>query len=196
MRRSVSLLGVLGLVGVGVFACDQSPQIQTVPLGFTIVEGLLNTSQTDPTLASVILTSTAGNCPSYQLGLNVTNIAQTAALVFHLEVHDGDGGFLPVTGGQYTVETNFTTAAGNFSYVTETETSLICGSTPTGSNSGTVTLDPFHPDAGETSDVSYSIVFGYNQFVGAFPLTTCLIPPTATVPDAGACYLPAGGGPI
>jgi hypothetical protein len=194
MRRSLGLLGVIGLVGFGVFACDQGPQVQTVPLGFTIVEGLINISQTDPTLASVILSSTAGNCPAYQTGLNVTNISQTDSLVFSLQVQDGDGGFLPIVAGDYTVEMNAIPDAGTYAFVTEYETSIICQVTPTGSNSGTVTLNPFDP--GHASDVSYSVVFGYDQFVGQFPLTTCLIPPTATVPDAGVCYLPGGGGPI
>lgn len=194
MRRSLGLLGVLGLVGVAMVACSQSPQLQTIPLGFTIVEGLINISETDPSLASVILSSTGGNCPAYQTGLSVTNISQTDSLVFSLQVQNGDGGFLPVTGGSYAVEMSYVPAAGNYAFVTEYETSIICQSTPTGSNSGTVTLDPFDP--GHGSDVSYTIVFGYDQFVGAFPLATCLIPPTATVPDAGACYLPAGGGPI
>jgi hypothetical protein len=196
MRRSVGLLGVLGLVGVALVACNSSPQIQNVPLGFTIVEGLLNISEADPSLASVILSSTAGNCPAYQTGLSVTNISQTDSLVFSLNVQDGDGGFLPVTGGTYSVVMSYVAGAGLYTAVTEYETSFTCTATPTGFNSGTMTLQPFNPDAGGTSDVSYSIVFVYDQFTGAFPLTTCIIPPTAVVPDAGACYLPSGGGPI
>jgi hypothetical protein len=196
MRRTLGLLWVLGAVGVGVVACGGSPQFQVVPLGFTIAESLINISATDPRLASVILTSTSGNCPLYQQGLNVTNLLLTDALVFSLQVQDASGGYLPVAGGTYNVEMAYVPGAGNYAFVAETETTPDCTSTPTGANSGTVTLQPFNPDAGGTSDVSYSIVFGYDQFNGAFPLTTCLIPATATVPDAGTCSLPGSGPPI
>jgi hypothetical protein len=196
MRRTLGLCGVLGLVSAGVFACNSSPQIHDVPLGFNIVEGLLNVSSADPRLGSVILSSTGGNCRSYQQGLNAYNIALTDVLVFNLGVQDATGGFLPLTAGTYNVEMAYVPTAGNYAFATEYEMDAVCDVTPTGANSGTITLQPFNTDAGGASTVSYSLVFGYDRFTGAFPLTTCLIPASATVPDAGACYLPGGGGPI
>ncbi len=193
MRRTVALLGVLGLVTIG---CNDAAQIQDVPLGFTIVEGLLNVSAKDPTLGSVILSSTGGNCPSYQRGLNVTNILLTDVLVFNLGVQDAAGNFLPLTGGTYNVEMHYVAQAGNYALATEYEMDAVCDVTPTGANSGTITIQPFDIDAGATSTVTYSLVFGYDRFTGASPLITCVIPESASVPDAGTCELPAGGGPI
>jgi hypothetical protein len=195
MRRTLGLLGALGLVSAGVFACDQSTQIQTVPLGFTIGEGLLEVQENDPTTGAVILSSTSGNCSTYQQGFGVKNILGTQALVFTLQVQDNAGGYLPLTAGTYNVEMGYNAGAGNFALATEIQTTLICSATQTGANSGTVTVQPFNPDAGATSVVSYTIVFGNSQFVGSFPLNTCIIPATAPEPDAGACNLPGGGGP-
>ena len=196
MRRTLGLFGVLGLTCAGVFACDASPSISDTQLGFTIVEGVLQVQENDPTTASIVLSSTAGNCPTYQLGASVRNILLTDALVFVLQAAgtSSDGGYNPVTAGTYNVEMGFVADAGNIALVTEYETTAICQVTPTGANSGTITVQPYNPGAGGNSTVSYSIVFGYSRFNGASPLSTCVIPASVTPPDAG-CFLPNGGGP-
>jgi hypothetical protein len=197
MRRTLGLFGVLGLTCAGVFACDSSPSISDAQLGFTIVEGILQVQENDPTAAAIILSSTGGNCPTYQLGASVRNILLTDALVFVLQTAgtSSDGGYNPITAGTYNVEMGFVADAGNLALVTEYETTPICQVTPTGANSGTVTVDSYNPAAGGNSTVSYSIVFGYTRFTGASPLSTCVIPASATPPDAGTCFLPNGGGP-
>lgn len=197
MRGTLGLLlGALTLVGVGVVACGATLQVTDVPLGFDINEGLLVLSASDPTLGTVILSDTAGNCPSFQMGLNPQNIAGTQMLTFSLQVQDVVGAYLPLTAGNYNIVMSAQPGAGNYASCTEYQTSLTCVSTPTGGNNGTLTLQPFAPDAGGGSVVQYAVVFGYSRFSGAFPLTTCLVPSTATVPDAGVCVLPGGGGPI
>lgn len=191
-------LGLLAALALGAFACDGTPGIQNVPLGITLVEGLLEVSAGDPTLGAVILETTSGNCPTYQKGLGPDNISNNAAFFMTIQLQDGDGGFLPLTAGSYTIETGYIPSSGGYAFVTEYETTVICQVTPTGSNSGTITLDSLPRDAGATSVVTYDMVYGYDEFTGSFPLNTCVIPdpiPTPD-PDAGYCYFPNNGGPI
>jgi hypothetical protein len=197
MRRTLGLCGVLGVVCAAFFACDSGPSISDTQLGFTIVEGILQVQEDDPTTAAIVLSSTGGNCSTYQLGASVRNILLTDALVFVLQAGgtSSDGGYNPVTAGTYNVETGFVPDAGNIALVTEYETTAICQVTPTGANSGTITVQPYNPDAGGNSTVTYSIVFGYDRFNGAVPLSTCVIPASVKPPDAGTCFLPNGGGP-
>lgn len=198
MRRTLGMLGALVVVGAVVGACDATPGIQNIPLGFTIIEGLLEVQAGNPYVAAVVLSSTAGNCPNYQKGYTPTNIALTDSFFMLVQVQDGDGGFLPVTAGDYSIEMSVPAAAGSFGFVTEFETTAICQLTPTGANSGTITLASVPFDAGASSTVTYSMVYGYDEFTGSFPLTTCVIPnPTPTpAADAGYCFLPGNGGPI
>jgi hypothetical protein len=184
------------LVGAGLVACDQTPQVTDVPLGFNITEGLLVLSDADPTLGTVILSSTAGNCPSFQAGMNPQNIALSDMLTFNLQVQNAVGSYLPLTAGTYDIVMSVQPGAGNYASCTEFETTHVCVATPTGGNSGTVTLQSFSPDAGGASLVEYVVVFGYSRFSGGYALTTCLVPSTAMAPDAGTCVLPGGGGPI
>jgi hypothetical protein len=198
MRRTLGLLGVLGLASVGVVACNETPGISNVQLGFTIVEGILEVQEGDPTTGAIILSSTGGNCPAYQRGLSVRNILLTDALVTAIQnqtiLPDGGVGFLPLTAGTYNIEEGLVDSAGLYAATKEFETTGNCAVTPTGANSGTVTLQPFNPSSGGISTVSYSFVFGLDQFTGAAPLNTCIIPADATGPDAGTCELPANGG--
>jgi hypothetical protein len=192
-----TLLGVLTLVSVGVFACGSSG-VTNIPLGFPIVEGLLELQASDPTTGAIILSSTGGNCPAFQRGLSVRNILLTDALVTAIQVQDilpdAGVGFLPLTAGTYTIEQGLVDSAGLYAFTVEYETTATCAVTPTGANSGSVTLQPFNPSAGGTSTVSYSFVFGFDEFTGAVPLNTCIIPASATIPDAGTCELANNGG--
>jgi hypothetical protein len=192
-----TLLGVLTLVSVGVFACGSSG-VTTVPLGFTIVEGLIELQENDPTIGAIILSSTGGNCPAFQRGLSVRNILLTDALVTAIQVQDilpdGGVGFLPLTAGTYTIEQGLVHSAGLYAATVEFETNAACAVTPTGANSGSVTLQPFNPTPAGASTVSYDFVFGFDEFTGAFPLKTCIIPASATTPDAGTCELANNGG--
>ena len=190
MRRMLGLLVVPALVSLGVVACDESPQITDTPLGFTISEGLLILLDGDPTLGSVILSSSTGNCKSFQMGLNPQNILLSDFLTFNLQVQDPDGGYLPIAEGVYTIVEAAQPGSGNYAACVEYETSASCAYSPTGANSGTLTLQPFAPDDGGTSDVTYSVVFGYSRFSGAYNLTTCRVPADVTEPDAGTCAPP------
>lgn len=192
MGRTLGLLGVLSVVSAAVIACNQSPSITNTTLGFNIAESLLVVLEGDPTLGTVILSSTAGNCSSYQAGLNPDNILSSDFLTFSLQVQDSVGGYLPLTAGTYNIVMAAQPGAGNYASSTEYETNIGCRTTATGANSGTVTVQPFNPDAGATSVVQYSVVFGYDRFIGAYSLSTCLVPSTAKAPDAGTCIPPGG----
>jgi len=197
MRGTLGLLAVLALGSLGVFACG-STGVTEVQLGFNIVEGILEIPENDPTTGTIILSNTGGNCPAYQRGLSVRNILLTDALVTAVQVQnilpDGGVGFLPLTEGTYTIEQGLIESAGQYAFTVEYETSARCVVTPTGANGGTVTLDPFNPAAGATSTLTYSFIFGLDEFSGAYPLSTCIIPSTAAIPDAGTCELPDNGG--
>ncbi len=194
MRRTLVTLGVLALVSTGVVACDDSPGITVAPLGFTIAEGLLLLQDNDPTLGTVVFASNAGNCQAFQAGAAFHQILLSDFLTFNLQSQDAtccsNGGFLPLTAGTYNVETGFNPGAGLFATSTEIETDAECNFTPTGANSGTIVVQPFSTDAGGTSNGSFSVVFGIDEFNGGFGLTTCIIPADAGSLDAGTCLIP------
>jgi hypothetical protein len=195
MRRMLAVLAVLAVVTAGVIGCSSTPQITDTALGFAIVEGLLILKEDDATLGTALVSSTGGNCSSFQQGLNPANILGTDFLTFNLQVQDPVGAYLPLTAGTYTIVMAPQPGAGNFAGSIEYETMGDCALTATGGNSGTVTVQPFAVDAGATSTVTYSVVFAYSRFKGSYPLTTCVVPATATAPDAGVCVLPGSGPP-
>ena len=196
MRRTLGTLGallVLGLASAGAVACDSSPGIMDTTLGFTINEGLLVLLEGDSTLGKVVLASNTGNCTLFQTGAGPNQIFLSDFLTFDLEAVSVNG-LLPLTAGTYTIlgPGQAPTTPGLYADSIEIETNAACGPTNTGANSGSLTLQPFSPDAGGVSDVSYSVVFGYNRFSGAYPVLSCIVPATATIPDAGTCLIPGG----
>ena len=193
MRRTLAPLLGLGLVGVVGISCGQSEGIITVPLGFSITEGLLELSEADPTVGTVILAEYNGNCPAFQAGLDFTQIASSDFLTFNLQINgpDGgyeDGGYLPLTAGTYEIVMSSPATAGMYAASVEYETQNGCASgSITGANSGTVTVDPFNHSG--ASDVTWSVVFGLNRFVGSYALQTCVVP-AGVGTDAGVCLPP------
>lgn len=194
MRRTLGTMVVALLLGAGVFACS-NPSVQDVPLGFVVTEGLLLLGQTDTTVGTVVLSSTAGNCRAFQAGANFEQIAGSDFLTFQLESLAPDLSLLPLGPGDYTILIPSVTGpqdAGLYAASVEYETNLGCDqSIVTGANSGTLTLNPFAVDAGGTSDVTFTAIFGYNRIKGAYSLNTCIIPGDAgSALDAGTCLLP------
>jgi hypothetical protein len=193
MRSVLLSLGMLTLVSVGVSACDDTPGIMTVPLGWSIQEGLLVLLEGDPTTGSVIYAANPGNCQLFQQGASPIQIRFSDFLVFNLGAQGSTDDSLPLTAGTYNIfMTTLPTAAGLYAQSTEFETDAECDYTPTGANSGTITVDPFVPDAGSGSNASFSVVFGTDQFVGGYGLTTCVIGAQTPVLDGGTCLLPTG----
>jgi hypothetical protein len=198
MRGTLVAVASLALAGLGVGACssDATGPIQITPLGFDIVEALLLVDDSDATVGHVLLESTAGNCHAFQQGVAPSQILENDVLDFTLQAQDANttatGGFLPLTAGTYNIVMQFTAGAGLFAAVQEYEANGGCGVSPTGANSGSIDVNPFNPDAGGTSTVSYSAVFGLNEFTGNFALTTCVVPGSPPY-DAGTCIPPGSG---
>jgi hypothetical protein len=185
MRRTLGMLGMLAVVSAGVVACDDTQGITTIPLGFTIAEGLLLVTASDPTAGTVVFAANAGNCPAFQAGAQFNQILLSDFLTFGLAVQDGSGNALPLTAGTYNISPPpLPAGAGLFSFSTEYETTAECAYSPTGANSGTITVQPFDPSANGGSNGSFSVVFGYDQFNGGFGLSTCVLP--TPVPVLGA----------
>jgi len=193
MRRTLGTVGALALMTAGVVACG-SPSISDANLGFTIVEGLLLVDPAVPEAAQVILASTSGNCHVLQQGAVVTQIGGTDFLTFELESLDSQLNLLPIDAGSYTItlpSATGPTSAGLYALSVEYETDLACNASQTGAASGTVTVEPFHANPGGTSDVTYSVVFGYSRFKGSYPLSTCVTSIDAgDTLDAGTCLPP------
>jgi hypothetical protein len=193
MRRTLVTLGMVALVATGVVACDDTPGIMVTPLGFTVAEGLLLLSETDPTVGTVVLASNTGNCKAFQAGAFFSQILLSDFLTFSLQAQDAtccstDAGFLPLTAGTYTIVTSAVNGAGLYATSTEFETDAQCNYSPTGANSGTVTVQPFNVSA--ASNATYSVVFGLDEFNGGFGLSTCVVPADAGQLDAGTCLIP------
>ncbi len=192
MRRTLWTVGALALFAVAVAACS-SPTVSDSQLGFNIVESLLLVSASDNTLGTVVLGSTAGNCPLFQEGADFLQIGSTDFLTFFLEALQPPDTALPLTAGTYTIIMPGATNpadAGLYAAVVEYETNDTCANSSTGGNSGTLTIQPFAPDSGP-SLASYTVVFGLQRFNGSYPLTTCVIPANApSALDAGTCLFP------
>ena|SRR5208283_5720271 len=193
MRRTVGTAGALALLMVGIAACGSDQSIIDSQFGWTVSEGLLLVTESDPTVGTVLLASTVGNCDYLSQGIPWTDIASTAFLAFQLESVGPTLGFLPLSAGTYTITVPSSTGAtqpGLYGIANEYETGGDCTFTPTGANSGTLTLNPFVPDGG-VSAANWTLIFGVNRFQGANDLTTCTVP--ATTPpgfDAGTCVPP------
>jgi hypothetical protein len=193
MRRTLWTVGALALFAVAVAACS-SPSISDSQLGFNIVESLLLVSASDNTVGTVVLGSTAGNCPLFQEGADFLQIGSTDFLTFQMESLAPDLlTYLPLTAGTYTILMPSATGpqdAGLYAAVVEYETNDVCANSSTGGNSGTLTIQPFAPDSGP-SLASYTVVFGLQRFNGSYPLATCVIPASAPPQlDAGTCLFP------
>jgi len=193
MRRTLGTVGALALLTGGVVACS-SQSISDAQLGFNVVESLLLVSDSDPTVGTVVLGSTRGNCPLFQEGASFVQIGSSAFLTFALEALQPDFDAGPLTAGTYTIIIPGPTLppdAGLYATSTEYETTDVCAYSPTGANSGTLTIQPFTRDAGGDSVATYTVVFGLSRFNGTYPLATCVIPASAPAfLDAGTCLLP------
>lgn len=192
MRRTLGAVGALALLAVGVVACS-SPSVSDAQLGFTVTEGLLLVSAADPTVGTVILSSTAGNCRAFQEGAAFSQIVPSDFLTFALESLAPDLSLLPLSAGTYAIEIPSPTGpldAGLYAASTEYETTSCDTLSATGANSGDLTLDPFNTDGGAGSTATFTVIFGYNRFRGAYPLTTCVVPVDGGTIDAGACLPP------
>ena len=192
MRSKIlATLGALALLGSA--SCSPAPTITDATLGFTIVEGLLLLDSSRPTIGTVVLAGTGGTCILLQKGYSFTQIASSDFLTFYLESVGPNLGFLPLTAGTYAVQIpsdTGATSAGMYAAANEWETDGACNEIPTGANSGSVTIEPFSLDAGESSSVNYTVVFGTARFTGAYGLTTCIQPAGTQAVDAGSCTPP------
>ncbi len=191
MRRTLGAVGMAALLGVGVIACGQSSALTNVPLGFDVAEGLLLVSSTTNTEATVVLASAAGLCPEFQKGVDFVQFGGADFLVFDLTVLGPYGGALPLTAGTYTIVIPSlipTNTQGLYAAAYEYETDDACNYSPTGANSGTVTVQPFSSDAGATSQATFTVVFGTAQITQSNSLTTCVLPGVPE-PDAGTCIV-------
>lgn len=195
VRRGVGLLVATSL---GLFACSSSTTSGS--LAFNVAESLLVLDPDNAASGYVVLSNATGNCAALQSGLTLFENFQIGNLryvIFLLGQQDANSNYVALTAGTYTIldPSQSFNPPGLIANAGAIESDSSC--TPTGSNasSGTATVAPFDTADGGTSAFSYSAVFGSTQITGTYTLTTCLVPDTTPLADAGTCVVCTGGTP-
>jgi hypothetical protein len=198
MRSPTPALAVLAATVLGLVACSSSSTTNG-SLGFTVAESLLVLDPLDSSSGYVILSSGTGNCPALQSGgslisANVT-VGNVSYLVILLGAVDANANFIALTAGDYTIldptaSFNPPGLLANAEVVLSDATCVTQGSIASG---GTATLLPFDSTDGGSSTLNYSAIFASTQVTGTYALTTCLVPDTTPLVDAGTCAVCVGG---
>ncbi len=201
MRISAPMLGlVLGALG---FVACSSTTVTNGTLNFTVAESILVLEPDNPTIGYVVLSQGTGLCPALQSGLTIIppQIGDYEYLFILLGVLDASANLLPLTAGSYTIISPTDPNApfnppGLLANAAGVQADSSCATDgATYASSGTATVSPFASTDGGSSGLNYSAVFNNTQITGQYTLTTCLVPSTTALADAGSCVLCTGGTP-
>ncbi len=197
MRSTGWVLGMLGLVSAGLFACS-SNTITNGTLAFGIAESLLVLYPESPSQGYVLLSSGTGTCAAQQAGVPFGGVAGLDSVIFPLGQLDAAGHNLPLAAGTYTIVDPSTSlkTAGLYAFAAVVASDSFCNPAETDGNSGTVSISPFDTADGGSSSLAYTAVFSGTQITGTNSLTTCLVSLDAGPFDAGCleCVFPLDGG--
>jgi hypothetical protein len=197
MRRAKRVLGLMVAASVGL-SCNSSTTPAT--LQFNVAESLLVLDPNDASSGYVLLSSGTGACAALQSGLTVFGNAQVGNfdyVILLLGQLDAAGQFVALTAGTYgildpTASFNPPGLIANAAIIASDPT---CNVVETDASSGTLTVAPFDTADGGTSAFNYSAIFGASVVTGTYSLTTCLVPDTTPLADAGTCAVCTGGTP-
>jgi hypothetical protein len=201
MRIPAPALGLLVATALGFGACS-STTITNGTLNFTVAESILVLEPDNPTIGYVVLSQGTGLCPALQSGLTIIPplIGNYEYLFILLGVLDASANLLPLTAGSYAIIDPTDPNApfnppGLLANAAGVQADSSCTGGATYASSGTATVSPFASTDGGSSGLNYSAVFNNTQVTGQYTLTTCLVPSTTALADAGTCVLCTGGTP-
>jgi len=201
MRIPSPALGVLVATALGFVACS-STTVTNGSLNFTVAESILVLEPDNPTIGYVVLSQGTGLCPALQSGLTIIppQIGNYEYLFILLGALDANANLLPLTAGSYTIIDPTDTNApfnppGLLANAAGVQADNSCLGTATYASSGQATVSPFSSTDGGISSLNYSAVFNSTQITGSYSLTTCLVPSTTPLADAGTCVQCTGGTP-
>lgn len=198
MRSVRRGLGLLLVTSFGLSACSSSTTNGT--LAFTVADSVLVLDPTNAASGYVVLSSGTGTCTALQSGLTLfgnIQIGHLSYLIFLLGRVDASGTFVALTAGTYTIldPSQSFSPPGLIANAGTLYSDSSCLLMESDASSGTATVAPFDTADGGTSAFNYSAVFGGTQVTGTYTLTTCLVPSTTPLADAGTCAVCAGGTP-
>jgi hypothetical protein len=201
MRIPAPALGLLVATALGFGACS-STTVTNGTLNFTVAESILVLEPDNPTIGYVVLSQGTGLCPALQSGLTIIppQIGNFEYLFILLGVLDASANLLPLTAGSYGIIDPTDPNApfnppGLLANAAGVQADTSCTGVATYASTGTATVSPFASTDGGSSGLNYSAVFNSTQVSGQFTLTTCLVPSTTALADAGTCVLCSGGTP-
>jgi hypothetical protein len=201
MRIPAPALGLLVATALGFGACS-STTITNGTLNFTVAESILVLEPDNPTIGYVVLSQGTGLCPALQSGLTIIPplIGNYEYLFILLGVLDASANLLPLTAGSYGIINPTDPNApfnppGLLANAAGVQADSSCTGSATYASTGTATISPFASTDGGSSGLNYSAVFNNTQITGQYTLTTCLVPSTTALADAGTCVLCTGGTP-
>jgi hypothetical protein len=201
MRSPTRALGLLVATFFGLIACS-SDTITDGSLGFTVAESILVLEPDNATIGYAVLSGGTGTCAALQSGVTIIP-AQVGGLDYVyilLGQLDASANLLPLAAGSYTIinptdpNSSFT-PPGLLANAVALGSDSSCLGTPTFASSGTATVVPFDSSDGGSSTLNYTAVFGSTRVTGTYVLTTCLVPSTTALADAGTCVECVGGTP-
>jgi len=201
MRMPAPELGLLVATALGFLACS-STSVTNGSLNFTVAESILVLEPDNATVGYVVLSQGTGLCPALQSGLTVIppQIGNFEYFFILVGVVDANANPLPLTAGSYTIidptdpNASFT-PPGLLANAAGVQADTTCLGNATYASSGLATLSPFASTDGGSSGLNYSAIVSGTQISGTYTLTTCLVPSTTALADAGTCALCSGGTP-
>ena len=198
MRGVTRVLGLLAVASFGLFAC--SPSTTTGTLNFGVAESLLVLDPNNAASGYVVLSEGTGTCAALQSGLTILGNAQIgnlSYLAFLLGQLDANDNYVALNAGTYTIiaPTDSFNGPGLISNAAALAVDPSCNPSENDATTGTATVSPFITTDGGISSFSYSAVFGGTTVSGTYSLTTCNVPDSTPLADAGTCVVCAGGTP-
>lgn len=193
MRSPTRALGLLVAVGLGLVACS-SDTTTNGSLNFTVAESILVLEPDNATIGYAVLSGGTGTCAALQSGVTLIP-AQVGGLDYVyilLGQLDAQANLLPLAAGSYTIinptdpNASFT-PPGLLANAVAVPSDTSCFGTATFASSGTATVLPFDATDGGSSTLNYTAVFGSTRVTGTYALSTCLVPSTTALADAGTC---------
>jgi hypothetical protein len=196
MRSPTRAFGFLVAASVGLLGCS-SDTVNNGALGFTVAESLLVLDPLDAASGYVVLSQGTGTCAALNTGVTLipaTQVGNMSYVIFLLGEVDANSNFIPLTAGSYPILDPSATfnPPGLLSNAAAVQTDSFCNGTEVDASSGTATVTTFDTTDGGTSGFNYTAVFGNTQVTGTYTLTTCLVPDTLPLADAGTCAVCSG----